>query len=111
MTEMRLQRVLALAGVASRRAAEELIEAGRVKVDGRVASRPSMAAPNAPTVEAERRRVSTAWSARLGWRRSEQVARRASKSSMACRRACVVKLVGMRNLPESSLMTSVHPVR
>jgi 23S rRNA pseudouridine2605 synthase len=38
MTEMRLQRVLALAGVASRRAAEELIEAGRVKVDGRVAS-------------------------------------------------------------------------
>jgi 23S rRNA pseudouridine2605 synthase len=38
MTEMRLQRALARAGVASRRAAEELIEAGRVKVDGQVAT-------------------------------------------------------------------------
>ena len=35
---MRLQRALARAGVASRRKAEELIEAGRVTVDGRVAS-------------------------------------------------------------------------
>lgn len=33
---VRLQRVLAQAGVASRRAAEELIEAGRVEVDGQV---------------------------------------------------------------------------
>ena len=33
---MRLQRFLALAGVASRRAAEELIVRGRVRVDGRV---------------------------------------------------------------------------
>ncbi len=38
MTEMRLQRALARAGVASRRAAEELIEAGRVRVDGKVAT-------------------------------------------------------------------------
>ena len=38
MTEMRLQRALARAGVASRRAAEELIEAGKVRVDGTVAS-------------------------------------------------------------------------
>lgn len=38
MTEMRLQRALARAGVASRRAAEELIRAGRVRVDGKVAS-------------------------------------------------------------------------
>ena len=37
MTEMRLQRALARAGVASRRAAEELIRAGRVKVNGTVA--------------------------------------------------------------------------
>ncbi len=37
MTEMRLQRALARAGVASRRAAEVLIEAGQVKVDGRPA--------------------------------------------------------------------------
>jgi len=35
---MRLQRALARAGVASRRAAETLIEAGRVRVDGKVAS-------------------------------------------------------------------------
>ncbi|TQF68216.1 rRNA pseudouridine synthase [Rhodococcus spelaei] len=33
---MRLQKVLAQAGVASRRAAEELIEQGRVEVDGRI---------------------------------------------------------------------------
>ncbi len=38
MSEMRLQRALARAGVASRRAAETLIEAGRVKVDGKVAT-------------------------------------------------------------------------
>jgi len=38
MSEMRLQRALARAGVASRRAAEELIEAGRVRVDGAVAT-------------------------------------------------------------------------
>ncbi|HEU4697983.1 MAG TPA: pseudouridine synthase [Gemmatimonadales bacterium] len=36
--EMRLQRALARAGVASRRAAEELIEAGKVRVDGKVAT-------------------------------------------------------------------------
>lgn len=35
---MRLQRALARAGVASRRAAEVLIEAGRVRVDGQVAT-------------------------------------------------------------------------
>ncbi|MGH7526569.1 MAG: pseudouridine synthase, partial [Gemmatimonadales bacterium] len=35
---MRLQRALARAGVASRRAAEELIEQGRVRVDGQVAT-------------------------------------------------------------------------
>lgn len=37
MSEMRLQRALARAGIASRRAAEELIRAGKVKVDGAVA--------------------------------------------------------------------------
>ncbi len=35
----RLQKILASAGVASRRAAEELIAAGRVSVDGRVVQR------------------------------------------------------------------------
>jgi len=38
VSEMRLQRALARAGVASRRAAEQLIEDGRVKVDGKVAT-------------------------------------------------------------------------
>ncbi len=38
MSEMRLQRALAQAGVASRREAERLIEAGRVRVDGQVAT-------------------------------------------------------------------------
>jgi 23S rRNA pseudouridine2605 synthase len=38
MTEMRLQRALARAGVASRRAAEKLIEEGRVRVDGATAT-------------------------------------------------------------------------
>ncbi len=33
---IRLQKVLAQAGVASRRASEELIEDGRVQVDGKV---------------------------------------------------------------------------
>jgi len=37
MASMRLQRFLARAGVASRRQAEELIKAGKVKVDGRPA--------------------------------------------------------------------------
>src|SRR5882672_5701037 len=36
MADVRLQKVLARAGVASRRAAETLISAGRVRVDGRV---------------------------------------------------------------------------
>ena len=38
VSEMRLQRALARAGVASRRAAEKLIEDGRVRVDGQVAT-------------------------------------------------------------------------
>jgi 23S rRNA pseudouridine2605 synthase len=38
VSEMRLQRALARAGVASRRAAESLIEEGRVRVDGKVAT-------------------------------------------------------------------------
>ena len=46
MTEMRLQRALARAGVASRRAAEELIEAGKVRVDGKVATLGSKVDPD-----------------------------------------------------------------
>jgi len=43
---MRLQRALARAGVASRRAAEELITAGRVRVDGKVAELGSKVDPD-----------------------------------------------------------------
>ena len=38
MSEMRLQRALARAGIASRRAAEVLIESGSIRVDGKVAT-------------------------------------------------------------------------
>ncbi|HUL03108.1 MAG TPA: pseudouridine synthase [Gemmatimonadales bacterium] len=51
MTLMRLQRALARAGVTSRRNAEGLIRAGRVRVDGAVASLGS-------SVDPERQRVS-----------------------------------------------------
>ena len=43
---MRLQRALARAGVASRRAAEELIREGRVRVDGAVAALGSKVDPD-----------------------------------------------------------------
>jgi 23S rRNA pseudouridine2605 synthase len=46
MSEMRLQRALARAGIASRRAAEDLIRAGRVKVDGKVAELGSKVNPD-----------------------------------------------------------------
>lgn len=46
MTEMRLQRALAQAGVASRRAAEALITEGRVRVDGKVATLGSKVEPD-----------------------------------------------------------------
>ena len=47
MTEPRLQKVLARAGVASRRKSEELIAAGRVTVDGRVATIGDTVGPDA----------------------------------------------------------------
>jgi 23S rRNA pseudouridine2605 synthase len=53
VTEMRLQRALARAGVASRRAAEELIRAGKVRVDGAVATLGSK-------VDPERHRITVA---------------------------------------------------
>ena len=53
MSEMRLQRALARAGVASRRAAEELIREGTVQVDGAVATLGSK-------VDPERHRITVA---------------------------------------------------
>ncbi len=54
---MRLQRALARAGVASRRAAEELIRGGRVRVNGQVASLGSSADPAVDTITVDGRRV------------------------------------------------------
>jgi 23S rRNA pseudouridine2605 synthase len=54
---MRLQRALARAGVASRRTAETLIRAGRVKVNGHVATLGSLADPAADTITVDGRRV------------------------------------------------------
>jgi 23S rRNA pseudouridine2605 synthase len=57
MSEMRLQRALARAGVASRRAAEELIEAGRVRVDGTVATIGMKVDPERQTITVGGRRI------------------------------------------------------
>ena len=55
MPEERLQKVLAAAGVASRRGAEELIAAGRVSVDGRVATVGDRADPAAAVIAVDGR--------------------------------------------------------
>ena len=57
MTEMRLQRALARAGVASRRAAESLIELGVVRVDGQVATLGSKVDPARQTITVRGKRV------------------------------------------------------
>jgi len=57
VSEMRLQRALAQAGVASRRAAERLIEEGRVRVDGRVAEIGSKVDPGRQAITVNGRRV------------------------------------------------------
>jgi len=57
MTEMRLQRALARAGVASRRAAETLIEDGVVRVDGQVASLGSKVDPGKQVITVRGKRV------------------------------------------------------
>jgi 23S rRNA pseudouridine2605 synthase len=53
----RVQKILAAAGVASRRAAEELIVAGRVTVDGRVAVLGDRADPRSADIRVDGRRV------------------------------------------------------
>ncbi len=64
MTVMRLQRALARAGVASRRAAENLITAGHVRVNGVVAELGMSADPTQDVITVKGRRVrpaQTAW--------------------------------------------------
>ncbi len=58
--EIRLQRVLAAAGVGSRRRCEELIEAGRVSVDGRVVERQGVRVdPRSAVIRVDGERVVT----------------------------------------------------
>jgi 23S rRNA pseudouridine2605 synthase len=57
MPSMRLQRALARAGVTSRRKAEELIESGRVSVNGSVAHIGQSVDPKTDVIEVEGRRV------------------------------------------------------
>ncbi|MEW5989737.1 MAG: pseudouridine synthase [Chloroflexota bacterium] len=57
MPEERLQKVLAAAGVASRRASEALIAAGRVRVDGRVATLGEQVDPGRVHIEVDGRPV------------------------------------------------------
>jgi 23S rRNA pseudouridine2605 synthase len=58
MSQERLQKLLARAGIASRRAAEALISAGRVKVDGRtVRQLGTQADPEQQRIEVDGRRV------------------------------------------------------
>src|SRR5215213_7677872 len=60
MAAERLQKVLAAAGVASRRASESLIAAGRVTVDGRVARLGDQADPDKQRVEVDGRPIGSA---------------------------------------------------
>ena len=58
MSQARIQKVLARAGIASRRQAEELIRAGRVKVSGRVVTElGSVADPRTCRIEVDGRRI------------------------------------------------------
>src|SRR6478609_10281755 len=57
MSEMRLQRALAQAGIASRRQAEELITAGRVRVDGKVAELGSKVDPTKQKISVDSKPV------------------------------------------------------
>ncbi len=55
---MRIQKILAMAGVASRRKAEELVEAGKVKVNGRVAKLGDKADPKRDVITLAGERIS-----------------------------------------------------
>ena len=57
MSEMRLQRALARAGIASRRAAEKLIVEGRVRVDGKVAELGSKVDPDRQSITVSGRKI------------------------------------------------------
>ena len=59
--KIRLQKVLAQAGVASRRASEEMIEEGRVEVNGEIVTRQGMRVdPNTDEIRVDGSRIPTA---------------------------------------------------
>jgi 23S rRNA pseudouridine2605 synthase len=58
--EERIQKILARAGLGSRRACEELISAGRVRVNGQVAELGGKADPDADTITVDGRKVAAA---------------------------------------------------
>ncbi len=60
MSEERLQKILARAGIASRRKVEEMIEAGQVTVNGEVAALGDKADPERDAIKVEGRRVQPA---------------------------------------------------
>jgi len=60
MPAERLQKVLAAAGVASRRGAESMIAAGRVTVDGRVATLGTQADPDRSIIAVDGRVIGAA---------------------------------------------------
>ena len=60
MPEERLQKILARAGLGSRRASEELIASGRVRVNGKVATLGMKADPEKDRIEVDGRQVSSA---------------------------------------------------
>lgn len=58
MSKIRLQKILADAGIASRRASEELITAGRVEVNGKIVQTPgSKADPNRDIISVDGERI------------------------------------------------------
>ena len=57
MPEVRIQKALADAGVASRRAADTLVESGRVRINGRPAVVGERVDPDADTIEVDGRRL------------------------------------------------------
>jgi len=58
--EERLQKILAHAGLGSRRACEELISAGRVRVNGQIAALGSKADPTKDKIEFDGRTIAAA---------------------------------------------------
>jgi len=57
MSEERLQKILARAGIASRRKAEEMIEAGQVTINGQVAGLGDKADPETDSIKVDGKRV------------------------------------------------------